>query len=498
MNHLFWAVMLTALKILYGVCIVILSLYGFNSLGLAILYLLSSKKASIEKNQGRKTPMRWPKVTIQLPVFNESTIIPRLLEAVIGQDYPRDCLQIQVLDDSTDESTEIARTLIDQYRARGYNITLIHRDDRTGYKAGALSNGLKTAEGDFIAVFDADFVPGSDWLRRMVPHFDSPDIGCVQSRWGHINYKYNILTNVEGLGLDGHFTVEQSARARNQLFLGFNGSGGIWCKACIEDSGGWQSDTLTEDLDLSYRAQLKGWTIRYCPEIVVPGELPAQLDAFRNQQFRWAKGSAQTLLKLGGAVLKSRTPWYKRLMGIMHLSMYMPFPFMVAMLLLTLPVALFAPSIMRYFGWTILASFGPPLLYTISHSSQAPHLSDRLIRLPGLLLLGLGISLNSAFAVVSGIFTKGGVFNRTPKFNIRNQKDQWAANKYALPTNPVVWGELILGLYALFTVYWLWGTLPGRAIAPGMIYYAVSYLFVAFMSFSQSWKLHQHQSQLNN
>jgi hypothetical protein len=332
----------------------------------------------------------------------------------------------------------------------------------------------------------------------MVPHFDSPDIGCVQSRWGHINYKYNILTNVEGLGLDGHFSVEQNARARNRLFLGFNGSGGIWCKSCIEDSGGWQSDTLTEDLDLSYRAQLKGWTIRYCPDIVVPGELPAQLDAFRNQQYRWAKGSAQTLLKLGGPVLKSQTPWYKRLMGIMHLSMYMPFPFMVAMLLLTLPVALFAPSIMRYFGWTILASFGPPLLYTISHSSQAPRLSDRLIRLPGLLLLGLGISLNSAFAVISGVFTKGGVFNRTPKFNIRNQKDNWVANKYALPTNPVVWGELILGLYALFTVYWLWDTLPGRAIAPGMIYYAVSYLFVAFMSFSQSWKLHQHQSQANH
>ncbi len=498
MNHLFWAVMLTALKILYGVCIVILSLYGFNSLGLAILYLLSSKKASIEKNQGWKTPLRWPKVTIQLPVFNESTIIPRLLEAVTSQDYPRDCLQIQVLDDSTDETTEIAQTLIEQYQSKGYNITLVHRDDRAGYKAGALSEGLKTAEGDFVAVFDADFVPGPDWLRRMVPHFDSPDIGCVQSRWGHINYKYNILTNVEGLGLDGHFSVEQNARARNQLFLGFNGSGGIWCKSCIEDSGGWQSDTLTEDLDLSYRAQLKGWTIRYCPDIVVPGELPAQLDAFRNQQYRWAKGSAQTLLKLGGPVLKSQTPWYKRLMGIMHLSMYMPFPFMVAMLLLTLPVALFAPSIMRYFGWTILASFGPPLLYTVSHSSQAPHLYDRLIRLPGLLLLGLGISLNSAFAVISGVFTKGGVFNRTPKFNIRNQKDNWVANKYALPTNPVVWGELILGLYALFTVYWLWDTLPGKAIAPGMIYYAVSYLFVAFMSFSQSWKLHQHQSQTNS
>jgi cellulose synthase/poly-beta-1,6-N-acetylglucosamine synthase-like glycosyltransferase len=481
MNHVFWAVILTALKILYGICIVVLSLYGFNSLGLAILYLLSSKKDSIEKNQGWKIPLQWPKVTIQLPIYNESTIIPRLLKAVTGQDYPRDCLQIQVLDDSTDETTEIARTLVERYRAKGYNISLVHRDDRTGYKAGALSNGLKTAEGEYVAVFDADFIPGPDWLRRMIPNFDSPEIGCVQSRWGHINYNYNILTNVEGLGLDGHFSVEQNARARNQLFLGFNGSGGIWCKSCIEDSGGWASDTLTEDLDLSYRAQLKGWTIRYCPDIIVPGELPAQLDAFRNQQYRWAKGSAQTLRKLGGPVLKSQTPWYKRLMGIMHLSMYMPFPFMVAMLLLTLPVALFVPSVMRYFGWTILASFGPPLLYTVSHSSYTPRLYDRLIRLPGLLLLGLGISLNC-----------------TPKFDIRNRKDDWVANRYALPTNPVVWGELILGLYALFTVYWLWGTLPGKAIAPGMIYYAISYLFVAFMSFSQSWKLRQHHSQTNH
>jgi cellulose synthase/poly-beta-1,6-N-acetylglucosamine synthase-like glycosyltransferase len=496
MNHVFWAVMLAALKIVYGVCIVVLSLYGFNSLGLAILYLLTSKKDSIEKNQIRSFPKHWPKVTIQLPLYNESSIIERLLQAVTGQDYPCASLQIQVLDDSTDETTDLARRLVEKYQARGFNICLIHRDDRSGYKAGALAEGVKVAEGDYLAVFDADFVPGPDWLRRMIPHFDSPEVGCVQSRWGHINYRYNLLTNAEGLGLDGHFIVEQNARSRNHLFMGFNGSGGIWRKACITDSGGWQSDTLTEDLDLSYRAQLRGWKIAYQPEIIVPGELPAQLDAFKNQQYRWAKGSAQTLRKLGGTILKARIPWYKRLMGIMHLSMYIPFPFMVVALLLTLPIALFAPTIMQYFGWTILASLGPPLLYSVSHTGQFPHVADRLLRLPALLLLGLGISLNSAFAVMSGIFTKGGVFNRTPKFNIRDQKDDWATNKYALPTNPVVWGELILGIYALLTVYALWNTGPGRAIAPGMIYYAISYLFVAMMSFSQSWKLHQNHPEI--
>ena len=495
MSHLFGAVTITALKILYGICIVILSLYGFNSLGLVILYLLSSKKASLEKNITQRTLKNWPKVTIQLPIFNESTIIERLLNAVTAQVYPKECLEIQVLDDSTDETTQQAEKLVAQYAAEGFNIRVLHRDDRTGYKAGALAEGLQRASGEYVAVFDADFVPGPDWLKKMIPQFDDPQIGCVQSRWGHINYRYNLLTSAEGLGLDGHFIIEQNARARNQLFLGFNGSGGVWRKACIQDSGGWQSDTLTEDLDLSYRAQLKGWRIVYCPDITVPGELPAQMDAFKNQQYRWAKGSAQTLIKLGGEVIKSESPWYKRLFGIMHLSMYMPFPFMVATLLLTLPIAIYVPNYMNHFGWSVLASLGPPLVYLTAHTGQMPHLRDRLVRLPALLMLGLGISLNSAFAVFSGIFTKGGVFTRTPKYNIRNQKDKWTENRYALKTNPIVLGELLLGFYALITVMALWNTSTGRAIAPGMIYYGFSYLFVASMSLAQSWKLYRARRQ---
>lgn len=497
MSHHFWAVMLTALKILYGICVIILSLYGFNSLVLAILYLLSSRKSKSGKNRQQTLPDIWPKVTIQLPLFNESTIVKRLLKAVTSQDYPREQLEVQVLDDSTDETTEIASNLVREYQDQGFNIKLLHRDDREGYKAGALSAGLKTAEGDFLAVFDADFIPGHDWLRKMIPHFfDAPGIGCVQSRWGHINYRYNLLTNAEGLGLDGHFIVEQNARAQNHLFLGFNGSGGIWRKESIIDAGGWSADTLTEDLDLSYRAQLKGWKILYEPDITVPGELPAQLDAFKNQQYRWAKGSAQTLRKLGGTLVRSPEPWYKRVMGIMHLSMYMPFPFMVAVLLMTLPIALYAGSLMKYFGWTFLASLGPPLLYGLARTNALPRFKDRLIRLPALLFLGLGISLNSALAVLSGMVTKGGEFNRTPKFNIRSKKDNWAANKYALPTNPIVWGELFLGFYALFTVYALWNTAMGRAVAPGMFYYAISYIFVALMSFSQSLKYYRTRAKL--
>ncbi|MDD5369430.1 MAG: glycosyltransferase [Anaerolineaceae bacterium] len=485
---------LTIIIALYCVCIVILSLYGFNSLGLAIIYLITSnRKPSMAKPSA--DPKDWPVVTIQLPIYNESSIITRLLEAVTGQDYPRNCFEIQVLDDSTDETTGQVRKLVDDYRSQGFDICIIHRTVRDGYKAGALSEGLKTAKGDYLAIFDADFVPPPDWLRKVMRGFGTnPKIGCVQSRWGHLNYKYNLLTNAEGLGLDAHFLVEQNARARTNMFLGFNGSGGIWRKACILDSGGWQSDTLTEDLDLSYRAQLKGWEISYLPEIVVPGELPAQVDAFKNQQYRWAKGSAQTFRKLIWQLMRSKTPWHKRLMGIMHLSMYMPFPFIVATLLLTLPVALYASHILNYFGWTMVGSLGPPLLYTVARSAQNPRFRDRLVRLPALLLIGLGVSLNSSFAVISGIFSKGGVFHRTPKFNLRGKKGQWASSKYALPTNPVVYGEVLLALYAAFTVIILWHTSMGKVIAPGMVYYAISYLFMASLSFTQSWQLHRSRS----
>jgi cellulose synthase/poly-beta-1,6-N-acetylglucosamine synthase-like glycosyltransferase len=307
-----------------------------------------------------------------------------------------------------------------------------------------------------------------------------------------------MLTGAEALGLDGHFMVEQNARSRSHLFMGFNGSGGIWRRKCMEEAGGWQSDTLTEDLDLSYRAQLKGWRIYYRDDIVVPGELPAQVDAFKNQQYRWAKGSAQTFRKLGKPVLTSKTPWYKRVLGIMHLSMYMPFPFMVGVLVLTLPVALYARSLMNYFGWTMIASFGPPLVYTIGRTAYLPRFRDRLLRLPALLMIGLGVSLNSSFAVLSGLFTKGGVFNRTPKFNIRGKSENWAGKQYALPTNPVVWGELFLGAYSLFTVYILWHSTMGKALIPGVFYYAISYFFIAFMSIGQSWQMFVAKSDMRS
>lgn len=486
MSDSIWTGFMTVLKILYSVCIISLSLYGVNSLVLTTLYLLSNRRRKSRTKWDENGP--WPHITIQLPIYNESYIVDRLLNAMVEQDYPRECLQIQVLDDSTDDTTEKASCLVDEYQAKGIDIQLIHRTNRTGYKAGALANGMSQASGDFLAIFDADFVPPRQWLRRVMAEFTDPEVGCMQTRWGHLNSNYNLLTRAETLMLDGHFVVEQGARYGSNLFMGFNGSGGIWRKKCIEDAGGWQSDTLTEDLDLSYRAQLKGWRIEYLSEVVVPGELPAQLEAFKSQQYRWAKGSIQTFRKLAKTVITADLPLRVRLAALMHLSMYAPFPFAIMILLLTLPIVLYASPFIKYFPFSILATLGPPLMYAVSRTNHLPRFRDRLLLLPLISILGIGISLNTGAAVFAGLFTKGGVFNRTPKFNLRGRKDTWVKEKYLLPSNPVVYGELLMGVYALYSVYILWTSAAGKGMALGVILYAVGFLFVAGMSFVQSWQ----------
>src|SRR5581483_232208 len=275
---------------LYLLIISGLALYGLHNLFTTILYLHIK---AYPRNRKIEPVDEWPPVTIQLPIFNEKYTVERLLRAVTGLDYPDGLLQIQVLDDSTDDTAQLVCRLADQYKARGVNIEYIHRDSRQGYKAGALDTGLRSASGQYIAIFDADFVPESDWLKRTVPLFQDPKLGCLQTRWGHTNRHYNSLTRAEAMAIDGHFIVEQTVRSRSDFFLNFNGTAGLWRRACIEDAGGWQYDTLTEDLDLSYRAQMRGWKIDYLPDVVVPAELPSQVEAFKKQQFRWAKGSFQ-------------------------------------------------------------------------------------------------------------------------------------------------------------------------------------------------------------
>lgn len=471
---------------LYLLIVFLLGLYGLHNLVNAILYL-SSKTRTPKR---RKTPVldEYPKVTIQLPIFNEKYTIERLLASVTRLDYPPDRLQIQVLDDSTDDTAILTRNLVDQYRSQGIDIEWIHRTDRTGYKAGALAHGLQTATGELIAIFDADFIPNPDWLKKTVPPFKNPKLGCLQTRWGHTNRKYNSLTRVEAMAIDGHFIVEQTVRSRNDFFLNFNGTAGLWRRTCIEDAGGWQWDTLTEDLDLSYRAQMRGWKIDYLPDVVVPAELPAHVEAFKNQQFRWAKGSFQVVRKILPRVFdNSKLPFHVRLLALLHLTGYGVHPLMLAILILTLPVGLIAPQSFKLFPLSIIAGFGPPLVYLAAKASHSPSLFERIRLLPLLTITGFGLCLNTSIAVLEGLFGKGGVFIRTPKLDLRDAKKRRKPidKAYFVPVSPLIWIEFLLGIYALVTGIVL-TPIIGWGLAPWMVVYALGFFYVGGLSLIQS------------
>ncbi len=482
-----WKIIIDFIDFIYILTLVGMASYGFNNLVSVILYLRFKNQPNHQ--DPAFPPDRWPRVTIQLPIFNERYTIERLIHTITRFDYPRDLLQIQVLDDSTDETTAMIRRLVNKYSCKGMDIQLIHRTKRTGYKAGALAEGLNHATGELVAIFDADFVPPVDWLKRTVPEFVNPRLGCLQTRWGHLNDKYNSLTMAQSLGIDGHFVIEQSARSSNHLFMNFNGTAGLWRKSCIEDAGGWQSDTLTEDLDLSYRAQLRGWQIDYLPGVVVPAELPAQIEAFKKQQFRWAKGNFQTLKKITPSLLNSEAPWYKKILGLVHLTGYMVHPLMLGTLLLMLPVGLFSPQVFGWMPLMMIAAFAPPLMYLLSETEHLPRLTDRLRLIPTLTLLGFGLSLNNTFATVEGLFGKSrGKFQRTPKFNLRNGTGSWVNQGYSIPISPMIWGEIGLGLYALLTGIILSLRLSLLAM-PWLMIYSASFFYIAGLNLEQTGQL---------
>ncbi|MBI1878794.1 MAG: glycosyltransferase, partial [Chloroflexi bacterium] len=309
---------LSILIAIYIITAVWLAIYAFNAWVLTALFL--KHRRTLLWFPPLEARSKLPSVTVQLPIFNEALVVERLIDAIARLDYPAHLLQIQVLDDSTDETSEIALARVVEHRRLGLNIELLHRSDRTGFKAGALKNGLETATGEFIAIFDADFVPEPDFLKRTVPHLAAnPQLGFVQTRWGHLNRHYSYLTATQALAMDGHFGVEQTARNRSGLMMGFNGTAGVWRRACIETAGGWQGDTIAEDLDLSYRAQLSGWSCLFLPDVVAPAEIPPQLAAFKRQQFRWAKGSIQCLKKLGWQVCRASLPWPVKIQALIHL-----------------------------------------------------------------------------------------------------------------------------------------------------------------------------------
>ena len=479
---------------LYLVVVACLSLYGLHNLITTLLYLHAKTHARTESRPRSTKPGvldNWPPVTIQLPTFNEKYTVERLLDAVTALDYPRDKLQIQVLDDSTDDTANLVQELVEAHAAKGLNIQLIHRTDRQGYKAGALGNGLQQASGEFLGIFDADFVPQPDWLKRTIPLFENERLGCLQTRWGHTNRRYNSLTRAEAMGIDGHFLVEQTARARNDFFLNFNGTAGLWRRACIEDAGGWQWDTLTEDLDLSYRAQMRGWKIDYLPDVVVPAELPAEVEAYKKQQFRWAKGSFQVVRKMLPQVFGNHhLPLRVRVMALLHLTGYFVHPLMLALLILTLPVGLLIPSTFKVFPFSVVAGFGPPLLYLAASGKNSPSLHERVSLLPLLIITGFGISLNTTVAVLQGLLGRGStVFQRTPKLNLGEVRKNGKRidRAYSEPVSPMVWGEIGLGLYALLTIFLL-APYVGWGIAPWMAIYMIGFFYIAGLNILQ----HKH------
>jgi cellulose synthase/poly-beta-1,6-N-acetylglucosamine synthase-like glycosyltransferase len=462
---------LSVFEAIYVGAALLLTGYALNSWILTLLYFRHRKD-----RLPRPEIKDFPRVTVQLPIFNEVFVVERLIASIIRLDWPRDRLQIQVLDDSTDETTAVTHACVDAYRAQGIDIEVVHRTDRRGFKAGALAEGLRSATGEFVAVFDADFVPNPDWLQETIPYFlEQPRLGMIQTRWAHLNRAYSLLTRAQAIALDGHFAVEQVARQRSGLLMNFNGTAGIWRRRCIADSGGWQSDTVSEDMDLSYRAQLRGWKCLFLPDVVAPAEIPPQLAAFKRQQFRWAKGSIQCLKKLAWPVITARLPLVVRWQALVHLSTYLIHPLMVVLLLASLPLMLVAGRLHESLGLLSLVSLGPPLMYAVAQRTLYPR---RWLRnyafLPALMWLGSGVALNNTRAVVEALLGVRSVFERTPKFRIETRNDRWLGSQYALPLDGMIIGELALAAYAVATV--------GVALWKGNMY-AVPFLLLYVSGF---------------
>jgi cellulose synthase/poly-beta-1,6-N-acetylglucosamine synthase-like glycosyltransferase len=388
-------------------------------------------------------------VTVQLPLRNERHVVQQVLEMVSALSWPRDRLELQVLDDSDDVTTALAAEQIARLRAEGLQVSLWHRDHQDGYKAGALAEGLRRARGEFIAIFDADFCPAPDFLRQTVPHLMAdPSLGMVQARWTHLNGDYSIMTRVQALALDAHFSVEHLARNRSGLLMNFNGSAGVWRRDAIERAGGWQDDTVTEDLDLSYRAQLAGWRVRYLPDVVVPAELPPLLVSFKAQQVRWAKGASQVFRKLAGPIVRSpRLKPAQKVMALLHLSGYATQPLILAMMLLTLPMVLTDPAFSDFIVWLSTLASIPPLLYVLGQMHFHRDWYRRILVYPVMMFLWIGLAWSLTLAVCDGLLHRGGTFVRTPKFRIRGTTGDWRRSTYRPRGNRSWVGELLIGIY---------------------------------------------------
>jgi len=477
----------TLILVLYFFVLSILAIYGWHRYYLVYLYMKNRDKAPIPA-----PPLSdFPPVTIQLPIYNEMYVADRLIDAVCEMAYPRNLLEIQVLDDSTDETTEIAELAVRRHAARGFKISYHHRVDRLGYKAGALEAGLKEAHGRFIAIFDADFIPPKDFLIRTLPYFATDEkIGMVQARWGHINHDYSLLTKIQSILLDAHFVLEHGGRNRAGCFFNFNGTAGVWRREAIDTAGGWQHDTLTEDLDLSYRAQLLGWKFIFLPDLVSPAEVPVEMTSFKSQQHRWAKGSIQTCLKLLPRILRSKQPLGVKAEAFFHLSANFNY-----LLMSVLSVLMFPAMYVRYnMGWTEMLLIDVPLFaaatlsvcnfYIVSQRELYPNWWSRLKYLPFLMSIGIGLCVNNTRAVLEAMFGKPSEFARTPKYGIERDSDEWVGKKYhqSVGVQPII--ELALGLYFTGTVFYalmnqIYGTVPF------LMLFQIGFLYTGLLSIFQ-------------
>ena len=472
----------------YFAVMIVLSIYGIHRYTLCYLYFKH------RKNYDPNPPRRFeelPFVTVQLPIFNEQFVIDRLVEAVCAMEYPRDRLEIQVLDDSTDETTVVASRIVERYAAMGHPISYIHRTNRHGFKAGALDAGLKIARGEFVAIFDADFVPPPDWLMKVIDHFAEPEIGMVQTRWSYLNRDYSMLTQIEAILLDGHFVLEHGARVRTGEFFNFNGTAGMWRIKAISDGGGWQHDTLTEDTDLSYRSQLAGWKFKYLPAVECPSELPIEMTAFKTQQARWAKGLIQTSIKLLPVIFRSHVPRRTKIEAVYHLTANLSYPLMVIMSALLIP----AMIVRFYQGWFQMllidfplftaSSFSIAVFYVMSQRELFPKTWKKtFLYLPFLMALGIGLTVTNTKAVMEAILGIKSAFVRTPKYRVAKKGEKSQAAKYRKRLILAPWIELLFGAYFFLAILYTF-TNENYFTAPFLILFVVGYWYTGLMSLLQ-------------
>jgi cellulose synthase/poly-beta-1,6-N-acetylglucosamine synthase-like glycosyltransferase len=473
----------------YGVSLTLLCTFGVHRYYLSYLYSRNKNKVPTPKGKFKKLPI----VTVQLPVYNEMYVVERLISSVCNIDYPKERLEIQVLDDSTDKTTEIARRCVSYYREMGFNINCLHRENREGYKAGALREGLKSAEGELVAIFDADFLPPKDFLKKTVDYFFDPKVGIVQVRWGHLNQDYSTLTKAQSILLDGHFVIEQTARFNNGMFFNFNGTAGVIRKQCIESSGGWQHDTLTEDLDLSYRAQLAGWKLVYLKDTTADAELPVDMNAFKSQQHRWAKGGVQTAFKILPLIFKRKDlPFKVKSEAFFHLFGNISYLLLLILLLLMFPMGFFWQSV----AWHKLVLFN---LFAISAGTlsfaffyaltvkevHGKNWLEYLKYVPVAISIGAGMAINNSKAVLEAFLGKKSEFRRTPKFAVTSKSDNWRSGNYVSSKEITALIEITLGvlfliqtLYAVFMGYYGW--------IPFLLLIQFGFLYTGFLSIFHS------------